>query len=486
MVEREVSDFESWRKAARDLIRREVPPPQIRWREPGEAQLALPLGDAEDEPAETHSVNFSVPQAFLRLAKHVACHRDPKRWELLYQALWRIAHGERHLLEVQVDEVVHELRRIDQVIRRDIHKMHAFVRFEKQLIDGREEFLAYFRPDHKIFRLAAPFFVERFRSMRWTIFGPDETATWDGERLEFLPGAPDLRSGEGDELTQLWRSYYASTFNPNRLNTRLMRREMPQRFWPLLPEAADIEQLVAQAPARAEAQVQAGILQGTSPRSAKPFLPASRDIASLLEAARGCQGCTLHASATQTVFGEGRPDARIVFVGEQPGDQEDLAGRPFVGPAGQIFDELLVEAGIARQDCYVTNTVKHFKWVPRGKRRLHAKPSAREVYACRPWLEAELETIAPQLLVLLGATAAQAILGPQFRIQRERGEPRTSPWCDWTLATYHPSAILKAGDTAHALQVREALLTDLKLAAAELKKKEYSNGQEESREAQDD
>ena len=152
-------------------------------------------------------------------------------------------------------------------------------------------------------------------------------------------------------------------------------------------------------------------------------------------------------------------------MGEQPGDQEDLAGRPFVGPAGEIFNELLAEAGIDRREVYVTNAVKHFKWVPQGKRRLHSKPKWREVHACRPWLEAELEVIQPAALVLLGGTAARAIFGPQFRIQRERGQPRPSPWSAWTIGTYHPSAVLRAREPAHALQIREALLADLKLTA---------------------
>jgi DNA polymerase len=230
-----------------------------------------------------------------------------------------------------------------------------------------------------------------------------------------------------------------------------------------------MEQLVARAPGRTERLIEEGGQVSTAPLSAKEFLPAERDLASLATAARVCRGCPLYADATQTVFGEGPPDARLVFVGEQPGDQEDLAGHPFVGPAGDVFAEALAEAGIDRSQVYVTNTVKHFKWTPRGKRRLHAKPNSREIYACRPWLEAELEVIRPQALVLLGATAAQAILGPQFRIQRERGQPRRSDWCDWTVATYHPSAVLRAGEAKHAAEVRAALLADLKLAAEWLK-----------------
>lgn len=388
----------------------------------------------------------------------------------MYEALWRIKQGERDLLDVEVDETVHALRQMEKAVRRDIHKMHAFVRFEKRTVDDHDEYLATFRPDYRVFRLAAPFFVERFRSMRWTIFGPDETAAWDGRKLTFLPGVEIEHAVSGDDLTQLWQSYYAAIFNPARLNVRMMRREMPQRFWRLLPETADIDQLVARAPERTEQFIREGAATDSAPRSAAAYLPSSRDLPSLAEAARVCQGCSLYASATQTVFGEGPAKASIVFVGEQPGDQEDIDGQPFVGPAGQLFDEILAEARIDRSEAYVTNTVKHFKWEPRGTRRLHAKPSAREVHACRPWLEAELEIIRPQALVLLGATAAQAIFGPQFRIQRERGEPRPSPWSDWTVATYHPSAILRAGGPAHALHIRQSMLADLQLAAARIRK----------------
>lgn len=469
MVEQRVDDFESWRPIARELIARDVLPADVCFRDADDSQIALPLGDEVALSASsTASATFRVPKAFFQLARHVACHRDPHRWDLLYEALWRITHGERNLLAIAVDECVHALRQFEKAVHRDIHKMHAFVRFQKRAIDGHNEFLAYYRPDFKVFRLATPFFVDRFRTMRWTIFGPDETAAWDGKELSFLPGVQIDHAVEADGLTELWKSYYAATFNPARLNVRTMRREMPQRFWPLLPEVADVDRLVARAPSRTAQLIRDGASTDALPRSAKVFLPERRDLKSLAQAARVCQGCHLHASATQTVFGEGPADARIVFVGEQPGDREDIAGHPFVGPAGEVFDELLAQAGIDRRQTYVTNAVKHFKWTPRGTRRVHSKPSSREIYACRPWLEAELETLRPQALVLLGATAAQTILGPQFRIQRERGQPRPSSWSDWTMATYHPSAVLRAGDAAHSLHIREALLADLKLAAAYL------------------
>lgn len=202
--------------------------------------------------------------------------------------------------------------------------------------------------------------------------------------------------------------------------------------------------------------------------SAAEFLPPRRNLPALRKAAGDCRGCPLYARATQTVFGEGPASARAIFVGEQPGDAEDKQGRPFVGPAGRLLDDLLAEAGIDRQAVYVTNAVKHFKWEPQGKRRLHAKPSSREIMACRPWLDAELEAIDPELLVLLGATAAQSLLGRAFKLTQRRGEPFASDFCGWTLATYHPSAILRAKQVAGGDAVLADFRNDLVLVARQL------------------
>lgn len=202
--------------------------------------------------------------------------------------------------------------------------------------------------------------------------------------------------------------------------------------------------------------------------TAEAFLPSKHDLSSLREAAKHCEGCPLYANATQTVFGAGPARADIVMVGEQPGDVEDRQGKPFVGPAGRLLDHMLAEAGIDRGRVYVTNAVKHFKWTPRGKRRLHGKPNSREIFACRPWLEAELEAVKPDLLVLLGATAAQSLLGRQFRITKHRGEFLETDWATWTIATYHPSALLRSIHQPGGEQLREDFLADLKLIARKL------------------
>ena len=195
------------------------------------------------------------------------------------------------------------------------------------------------------------------------------------------------------------------------------------------------------------------------------FVPETRSLAKLREAAADCKACDIWKTGTQTVFGEGSSDAEIVFVGEQPGDKEDLAGRPFVGPAGRVLDEALELAGIDRSLAYVTNAVKHFKWTPRGKRRIHQKPNAAEMAACRPWLNAELDAVQPKVLVALGATAAQALLGRQFRVTKQRGVPVESDLAPHVIATVHPSSILRQETDEDREAAMKAFVDDLKVVA---------------------
>jgi len=201
--------------------------------------------------------------------------------------------------------------------------------------------------------------------------------------------------------------------------------------------------------------------------TAAPLVPARPSLTKLRGAAAGCKACPLWKTGTQTVFGEGSPKAEVMFVGEQPGDQEDKAGKPFVGPAGRLLDQAMEEAGIDRSLAYVTNVVKHFKWQARGKRRIHQKPNWSEIAACRPWLEAELAVVKPRVLVCLGATAAQALLGRQFRVTRQRGEPVDSELAPVVLATVHPSSILRADEEDREAELA-AFVSDLKVVASHL------------------
>jgi DNA polymerase len=200
-------------------------------------------------------------------------------------------------------------------------------------------------------------------------------------------------------------------------------------------------------------------------KSPLPLFPAKASLAQLRSAAESCKNCDLYKHATQTVFGEGSQRSKLLLVGEQPGDQEDLSGHPFVGPAGKLLDAALVEAGIDRKKVYVTNAVKHFKWEPRGKRRIHKKPNAAEIAACRPWLDAEIAAIHPQVILCLGATAAQALLGKAFRVTRHRGEFVDSPLAPYVAATVHPSSILRAPDEESRHQEKARFIADLKKIA---------------------
>jgi len=198
---------------------------------------------------------------------------------------------------------------------------------------------------------------------------------------------------------------------------------------------------------------------------ASRFIPPRANLARLSEAAAGCTACHLHKLGTQTVFGEGPESARIMLVGEQPGDVEDVSGRPFVGPAGRLLDRALADAGLDRSRVYVTNAVKHFKWVPRGKRRIHKKPGSLEIAACHPWLDAEIAAIEPRAIVCLGATAAQALLGRSFRLMQQRGELLSSPLAELVLATVHPSALLRAPDPEARKRDYAQFVRDLRVVA---------------------
>ena len=203
--------------------------------------------------------------------------------------------------------------------------------------------------------------------------------------------------------------------------------------------------------------------------TATPLVPAHPTLAKLRAAAATCRACPIGERGTQTVFGEGSPHADVVLVGEQPGNDEDLAGKPFVGPAGKLLDKALAAAGIDRRQTYVTNVVKHFKWVAQGKRRIHQKPTAREIAACRPWLDAEIAVLRPSVIVCLGATAAQAVIGRQFRVSRQRGEFVPSPLAPHVTATIHPSAILRAPDEESRHEEMERFVDDLRKVARVIK-----------------
>ncbi len=426
-------NFVSWRQIARALLEQDILPQEIVW------SSERTIFEETISPKQNHD-GVSVPKEFLKMAEVAALHSDEKRWPLLYRILYRVTHGDRHLLKIEVDDDVRRLHLLVKAVSRDMHKMKAFVRFRRVGEVVPEHFVAWHRPDHNIVEKMAPWFRDRFGSTRWSILTPNRSAHWDLQTLSFGPGVPRSSAPEEDILEDLWRDYYASIFNPARVKIKVMKAEMPIRHWATLPEAQLIPELLLKADDRV---IQMAKQQKTS---AAPWVPQTNDLQLLKQVAPDCRGCSLYEHATQVVFGEGPQDAKVVMVGETPGNDEDIAGHPFVGPAGKLLNKAMLEAGIDRTQVYVTNAVKHFKFTERGKRRIHAKPSGSEISACRPWLEAELATVKPELIVCLGATAAQTLMGRDFRITNERGVFFPHRWAKQLVATIHPSAILRAED----------------------------------------
>ena len=435
-------DTQAWRLVARAALCAGVAPHDIDWTGADQGSL-LGLPDVADAPA-LHAPP-RVPATLLQLANSVLCHRDPGGSALLYRLLWRITHGEPRVLGNPADPDTHRAHALGQAVRRDSHKMKAFVRF-REVAGQKDNFVAWFEPENFIVDRVAPFFARRFAGMHWAILTPYRSAAWDREALVFGAGADRSQAPTEDAGEDLWRTYYANIFNPARINARMMRQEMPQRYWKHLPEAQLIPGLLRDAGARVAAmdarpaeparrRIPAPVPNGAP--APLPGLPALRT------AARECRACPLWQPATQTVFGEGPQDARIMLVGEQPGDAEDLSGRPFVGPAGKLLDQALAEAGINREALYLTNAVKHFRFEQRGKQRLHRNPDAAHVSACSTWLAQETAIVQPRAIVCLGATAARAVFGPGFALMQERGCWRTRDDGTRAFATVHPAWVLR-------------------------------------------
>jgi DNA polymerase len=449
-------DFEGWRKAARALAQQGVKPEAVNW-QVGNAAPDLLGGSQAALPSQTAA--FSVSRRFLELAELVILHAEPERFALLYAMLTRL-RAEPLLIEDKADRLLSRLELLAKAVRRDMHKMRAFLRFRETADADGQRFVAWFEPEHHILRANAGFFVRRFASMRWSILTPGGTLHWDGETLLEGPPAQRADAPEGDPVEQVWKIYYQSIFNPARLKIAAMLKEMPRKYWKNMPETALVPALIAGAQNRTSGMISAARASGPAPGGAAAALQALRAEASQ------CRRCPLWKPATQTVFGRGPADARLLFIGEQPGDQEDLAGEPFVGPAGQLFDRALGEAGIDRGLVYISNAVKHFKFEPRGKRRIHSKPNAGEIEACRWWIDQEREIVKPKVTVALGATAARALLGHAVAIADTRGTPIPLAAGSLGWITVHPSYLLRIPEADRAGAEYERFVAELRQAAA--------------------
>ncbi|NAZ36287.1 UdgX family uracil-DNA binding protein [Rubellimicrobium sp. CFH 75288] len=442
----------AWREAARACLSARLPPEAVTWSRGAEAGVLFDEGEA---PPPVKAGPIRVPAAFVEMAAQVCWHRDPQRFARLYAFLWRL-RLKPALMEDAADPALVALRGMEKAVRRDIHKTHAFVRFREvgERDAPRRRFAAWFEPQHLTLEPSAPFFARRFGDMDWLIATPDLTARFEGGVLRLEEGAPRPEL-TADDAEELWRTYFRNIFNPARANPARMLAEMPRRYWANLPEAQTIPDLLREAEGRVRAMAEAApkeapfyarALAARREEAAAPAPAPAGGLAGLVREIEGCRRCPLWEGATRAVAGEGPVDAALALVGEQPGDGEDLGGRPFVGPAGQLLDGVLREAGIARERTYLTNAVKHFKYTLKGRRRIHQSPSGGEIAACRPWLLAELAELRPKLVVALGATAAAALTGRGEGILKRRGRIEEGPDGLPVLLTVHPSFLLRLPD----------------------------------------
>lgn len=457
MLSRELSSFDTWRDTARPLLAARVAPGEIEWVNAG---TVLPSQATAPPAATAHRINPRL----LQLLQALSMYRAVGRWELMYRLTWRSVYGRADLLEDAADPDVRHASLMERAVKRDAHKMHAFVRFRETRGDGdMAAYFSWFEPQHEILRLGAGFFVRRFPNHDWTIATPDGAAVWKARSLRFVaPPDPDERP-RGDDCEGLWRTYYRSICNVARVNPLAMQREMPRRYWRYLPESVEIDPLLREGAAGFARR------QHESPAPRRPLpIAVKRALPEPLAGAEGpqsCRRCDLWRHATQPVTGEGAADALLMLVGEEPGDEEDLHGRPFVGPAGTVLAAAIAAAGLDRRQVFVTNAVKHFKWEPRGKRRLHKRPGTTEIEACSVWLEREIAAVQPLVIVALGATALRALTALPLSVEDARRRELRHAGGARIVATYHPAAVLRAA-AGRADALRTLLEADLRAASA--------------------
>ncbi len=414
------TDWEGWRQAARALVLAGTAPEDLTW------SVGGTIGVLSDG-----SGTFPVPRALVSLAALAIQARDPERFGLLYSLVWRTHAGDQPP-EDDIDLLL--VRRMALAVRADAHRMRTNMRFLPVAEDGGTRFLGWFEPAHFVLQANAQRMARHYPELILSIVTPDGAAHRDGSSLLFGSG---LRHAADDDALLAWWDIHRD---------RLLEQATSEVS---IPEAETFED----SPWPPDRPAPGPVVLHTRPDPI--LLRAAKD-------ASACQRCPLYEPATQSVFGEGPADAAAMFVGEQPGDQEDTIGRPFVGPAGQIMDRALEDAGIDRRTIYITNAVKHFKFMQRGRRRIHQTPEVPEIRACGFWLDIERAHLRPRLIVLMGASAARAVLGRAVTISRERGQPISMADGQTVFVTIHPSYLLRLPDKAAKAREYEAFVRDLR------------------------
>jgi uracil-DNA glycosylase len=454
------ADLQGFRETLRVMALCSIPPEQITWTARSEPDL---FGNRDQAAYGAAGRPIILPRRAAELIELVVCHRDPEKYARLYELVWRMKRPkdpEPRLYESLGDPLVHRLNGMAESVSRDIHRMQVSLRF-RQVNDPAvgDRFIAWFDPEHFIVEHTAQFFIDRFGSIDWTILTPMGSLRWNKKDLLIGPRA----AGPAPDAVEIgWRPYRESAFNPARTNIQANHQLAPKVHRHGMPEpqtvpdkirtqslrVEEVSKREAEMPARRKLDEATAVVTREAPKS-------------LAELNRMIQASEPFVEGSdKAVLGEGPMHPAIAFVGEQPGDQEDLQGRPFVGPAGKLLDRAMEEAGIERKKTYVTNAVKHFKFVQRGKRRLHQSPTAGEIKHYRWWLEKELDLVQPRLVVGLGATAVHALAGKSTPVGKNRGPAEFGERRGYI--TVHPSYLLRLPDAESKQREYAAFVKDLR------------------------
>lgn len=448
------TDLAGWRDLARRALAADIAPESLEWEVKGRA-AALDLIPRQNVPAGNAPFPLRLHRSHLSVLMTGLLHNDPDRFALAYRLLWRM-RDTPGLMGNPADRDVRRIAAMAKNVRRDIHKMHAFVRFRKvgertdDTGEMREQFAAWFEPEHHITAHVARFFRDRFTGMDWIIVTPRASIAWDGAQLHLGPSGKKSDVPDSDAVEEEWRSYYRSIFNPARVKVQAMKSEMPAKYWKNLPEAELISGLINESARRVQRmQDMAGMDVSSVATSPAPQLSGHAlqqpfaDLDTLNHSMMTRNDWPWEGFSQRFIIGEGPDDAAIMLVGEQPGDQEDRQQRVFTGPAGQLLDKALADASIARDQCYLTNAVKRFKYEPRGERRIHRTPSASDIGAYRDWLLLERQIIRPKVTIALGASAARALMARPVKVSHMRGLHRSWDDIGDLVITTHPAFLLR-------------------------------------------
>jgi len=468
------TDFEGWRTAARSLLTQGIAPEVVKWRVSGKNPGLFDV--PAFMPTQKLDPKLSVSRDFFLLCKTAILYRDPARFDLLYRILWRISK-EPHLFKITLDPDVVKAKSMAEAVRSDLHNMKTSVRFKSVHIQENDKlwsgFVAWFEPSHFIVQASASFFTERFTNMRWSILTPDISMHWNGKMLSYSPYERKEEEPKPDAEDKIWRAYQRSISNQGGLNVSAMKSQIPKNQWRNLPEAERIPEGFDNVDKRKSTMSAA---QSIKPQRKIAKYTVIKEVDGIAKLDAIGAKAALHRLniemltntefklaeySTQAVLGAGAAPSDIMLLGEQPGEQEDVAGQLFIGPIGKVLDQALQDAGIERSHVYTTNSLKHFKFKLQGMRRMQIMPSVDDIKIYLPWLQGEINIVQPRIIVALGPIAAHAITGKTLDIEVSRG--KLYPMSDslQVLVTYHPMYILRTTANATKLLKYERFLADL-------------------------